>query len=301
MKQVETSDGVRLNFVDHGEGRPLVLIHGWPLALWSFEHQLTALPAQGLRCIAYDRRGFGKSSKPWKGYDYDTLADDLAAVLEQLDLRDVTLAGFSMGGGEVVRYFSRHGGRRVSKIVLISATTPFLLKNEDNPDGVDQAVFDEMARMLQTDRPNFLANFSKQLLGGGMLNLSISAAMLDWVRNMALEASPVATLACLRSFSETDFRNEMARITTPALIIHGDADRNVPMAATSAQAARLIPNARFLTYAKAPHGLFLTEKERLNRDLADFVHGRDLRAEMEPDAAERAAGANLSEIGLPTS
>ncbi len=301
MKQVETSDGVRLNFVDHGEGRPLILIHGWPLALWSFEHQLTELPAQGLRCIAYDRRGFGKSSKPWKGYDYDTLADDLAAVLEQLDLRDVTLAGFSMGGGEVVRYFSRHGGRRVSKIVLISATTPFLLKNEDNPDGVDQTVFDEMARMLQTDRPNFLANFSKQLLGGGMLNLSISAAMLDWVRNMALEASPVATLASLRSFSETDFRNEMARITTPALIIHGDADRNVPMAATSAQAARLIPNARFLTYPKAPHGLFLTDKERLNRDLADFVHGRDLRAEMEPDAAERAAGANLSEIGLPTS
>jgi non-heme chloroperoxidase len=298
---IEASDGVRLNFVDHGKGKPLVLIHGWPLDLWSLEYQLTELPAQGLRCVAYDRRGFGKSSKPWDGYDYDTLADDLAAVLEQLDLRDVTLAGFSMGGGEVVRYFSRRGGQRVSKVVLVSSITPYLLDTPENPGGVDQATFDDIARMLKADRPNFLTMFSKQLLGGGMLNLSISSAMLDWIRDLALQASPRATLDCLRVYSQTDFRNEMAAITTPTLLIHGDADRNVPMAATSAQAARLIPNARFLVYPKAPHGLFITEKERLNRDLADFVHGRDLRAEVEPDAAERAAGANLSEIGLPTS
>lgn len=301
MNLIEASDGVRLNFVDHGKGKPLVLIHGWPLDLWSLEYQLTELPAQGLRCVAYDRRGFGKSSKPWDGYDYDTLADDLAAVLEQLDLRDVTLAGFSMGGGEVVRYFSRRGGQRVSKVVLVSSITPYLLDTPENPGGVDQATFDDIARMLKADRPNFLTMFSKQLLGGGMLNLSISSAMLDWIRDLALQASPRATLDCLRVYSQTDFRNEMAAITTPTLLIHGDADRNVPMAATSAQAARLIPNARFLVYPKAPHGLFITEKERLNRDLADFVHGRDLRAEVEPDAAERAAGANLSEIGLPTS
>ena len=301
MNRIETSDGLHLNVVDFGEGKPLVLIHGWPFGLWSFEYQLTELPAQGLRCIAFDRRGFGKSDKPWKGYDYDTLADDLASVLEKLDLRDVTLVGFSMGGGEVVRYFKRHGGRRVSKAVLIACTTPFLLKTADNPGGVDAATFDEMARMLKVDRPNFLANFSKQFLGGGVLNFSVSNAMLDWLRDLALEASPSATLECLRSFSRTDFREEMTAVTTPALLIHGDADRNVPISAASVEAARLIPHARFLTYAGAPHGLLITEKERLNRDLADFVHGRDLRAEVEPDATERAAGANLSEIGLPRS
>jgi non-heme chloroperoxidase len=299
MTLLETSEGVRLNVVDWGEGRPLVLLHGWPLDLWSFEYQLNELPEQGLRCVAYDRRGFGRSSRSWSSYDYDSLADDLAALLDKLDLRDVTLLGFSMGGGEVVRYFSRHGGRRVSKVILVSSVTPCLMKAPDNPDGVDKAVFDDMALKLKTDRPSFLAGFSKQLLGGGVLNLSISSAALDWLQRMALQASPRATLECLHSFSQTDFRQEMAAVNVPALIIHGETDKTVP-AAMGTQASRLIPNSRFLLYPKEPHGLFFTAKERLNRDIADFILGRDLRAEIEPDAAERAVGANLSEIGLPT-
>ena len=299
MGLIETADGTQLNVVDWGEGKPLVLIHGWPFDLQSFEYQLTELPKEGLRCIAYDRRGFGRSSKPWSPYDYDSLADDLAALLEQLDLRDATLAGFSMGGGEIVRYFSRHGGRRVAKVVLISSITPYLLKTQDNPDGVDGAVFDDMREKLRGDRANFLATFVKMLLGGGVLNLSVSNAIQDWLRTLALQASPRATLECLQSFSQTDFRGEMAAINVPTLIIHGEADKNVPLAG-AAQTARLIPNSRYLVYPKAPHGLFFTAKERLNRDLADFVHGRDLRAEIEAEATERAVGANLSEIGLPT-
>ena len=231
---------------------------------------MNELPDLGLRCIAYDRRGFGASDKPMDGYDYDTLADDLAAVLEKLDLRDVTLAGHSMGGGEVVRYFSRHGGKRVSKAVLISAVTPCLARSKENPAGVDAAVFDDMAAKLKADRPNFLATFLKQVFGAGMLNLSVSTAFLDWVRGLALQASPQATLACLRSFSLTDFRAEMAKVNVPALIIHGDADKTVPIAATGQEAARLIPNARFALYSGAPHGLFFTAKERLNRGSRGF-------------------------------
>jgi pimeloyl-ACP methyl ester carboxylesterase len=299
MSFIEISQGVRLNFSDWGTGKPLVLIHGWPFDLQGFEYQMAELPDQGLRCIAYDRRGFGKSSKPWSGYDYDTLADDLASFLAKLDLREVTLAGFSMGGGEVVRYFSRHGGKRVSKVVLISSVTPYLLKTKDNPDGVDRAVLDDMIYKLKADRPNFLSLLVKQIFGAGMLNPSISNAFLDWARNIALQASPRATLDCLRSFSETDFRGEMASINVPTLIIHGDADKTVPIAAAGHEAARLIPNSRFLIYPKAPHGLLFTDKERLNQDLADFAHGRDLRTEMQAGATELAVGANLSELGLP--
>ena len=300
MDFIEAAQGIRLNFVDCGTGKPLVLIHGWPFDLQSFEYQLNELPESGLRCIAYDRRGFGRSDKPFAGYDYDALADDLAALLERLDLREATLAGFSMGGGEVVRYFSRHGGRRVSRAVLISSVTPYLLKTKENPNGVDESVFDDMANRLNADRPNFLAQFTKQLFGAGMLNLSVSNAFLDWARGLALEASPRATLACLRSFSETDFRGEMANVNVPTLIIHGDADKTVPIGATGNEAARLIPNSRFMTYPGAPHGLFFTAKERLNRDLADFVQGRDLRTEIQSGATELAAGANLSDLGLPT-
>ena len=299
MNFIETSQGIHLNFEDWGSGPTIVLIHGWPLDLQSFEYQMTELPKQGIRCVAYDRRGFGRSTKPWSGYDYDTLADDLASLLEKLDLRDVTLVGFSMGGGEVVRYFSRHGGKRVSKAVLISSVAPFMLKTQDNPKGTEQSVFDDMIAKLRADRPNFLTGFGKQFFGAGMLNPSVSNAFLDWARDLCLQASPKATLDCVRSFSQTDFRKEMREINVPTLIIHGDADKIVPMGASGEEAARLVPNSRFLVYPGAPHGLFYTYKDRLNQDLSDFVFGRDLRTEIRADAKELAIGANLSELGLP--
>lgn len=298
---IEASPGIRLNFVDWGQGKPLVLLHGWPFDLQSFEYQLMALPEQGIRCLAYDRRGFGRSTKAWQGYDYDTLSDDLAAFLERLDLNDVTLAGFSLGTGEVVRYFSRHGGKRVSRVALISSVVPLLSRTSDNAYGIDRSVFDDMIGKLRADRPNVLTSFIKQVFGAGVLRLSVSSAYLDWARYLCMQASPKATIDCLRILFETDFRAAMGAINVPTLVIHGDADKTAPLAATGEQAARLIPNSRFLTYAGAPHGLFYTDKDKVNQDLADFVLGRDLRAEIDPRASELAAGANLSEIGLPIS
>ncbi|SDR64195.1 alpha/beta hydrolase fold [Rhizobiales bacterium GAS113] len=196
MNFIETSPGIHLNFVDWGQGKPLVMLHGWPFDLQALEYQMTALPEQGIRCIAYDRRGFGKSTKTWQGYDYDTLSDDLASVLEKLDLRDITLAGFSMGAGEVVRYFSRHGGKRVSRVVLISSIVPFMSKTNDNAYGIDRSVFDDMIDKLEADRPNFLTSFVKQAFGAGMLSLSVSNAFLDWARYLCLQASPRAAIDC---------------------------------------------------------------------------------------------------------
>lgn len=249
----------------------VVLIHGWPLSHEMWEYQMTELPKQGIRCIAYDRRGFGKSSKPWGGYDYDTLADDLNALLEELDLQDVTLVGFSMGGGEVVRYFSKYGGARVSKAVLISAVTPFMLKTDDNPDGVPQEVFDEMMKNMKDDRIKFLDDFGKQFFGVNLVNRPVSTPLLEYYRMLASLASPVATQECAKSFSSTDFREDMSAVNVPTLIIHGDSDKTVPIEPTGEQSAQMILNSQYKIYEGEPHGLFYTQKEQLNRDLIDFV------------------------------
>ena len=214
---------------------------------------------------------FGDSSKPWSGYDYDTLADDLKAVLDGLNLKDVTLVGFSMGGGEVARYMSRHGGQRVSKVAFIAAVTPFLLKTPNNPTGVDQSVFDGIVEGLEKDRADFLESFGKTFYGVGMLSSPVSTAVLNWTQTLALKGSPKAILDCARSFSATDFRADLATIKVPALIIHGDADQTVPIAASAEQTAKLLPQALFLKYEGAPHGLFISEKDKLNRDLLAFI------------------------------
>ena len=271
MPYFEAKDGTQLYYNDWGTGKPVVLIHGWPLNSDSWEYQSVFLASQGLRVIAYDRRGFGKSAQPWSGYDYDTLADDLAALLDKLDLHDATLVGFSMGGGEVARYLARHGAARVSKAVLLAAVTPFLLKTDDHPEGVDRSVFDQMIDGLQKDRPGFLATFGKQFFGAGMLNFSVSSEILQWASMMALHASPKATLDCVRAFSETDFRADLRAITVPTLIIHGDADATVPIDVAGRAAAALIPNAEFKEYGGAPHALFYTERDRLNEDLLAFI------------------------------
>lgn len=262
---------VNLFYQDWGAGAPVVLIHGWPLSHEMWEYQLTELPKHGLRCIAYDRRGFGKSSKPWDGYDYDTLADDLKAVLDELDLRDVTLVGFSMGGGEVVRYLSRHGSDRVSKIALIGSVTPYLLKTDDNPDGVDQSVFDEMLEQMQADRADFLATFGKQFYGVNLLSHPVSDSHLKRDQMLALLGSPRATIECAKSFSSTDFRQDLAAITIPTLIIHGDSDQTVPFESSGQKTHELIPQSQLLVYEGEPHGLFFTQKDELNEDLLSFI------------------------------
>lgn len=271
---VETRDGTLLYYTDWGNGPPIVMIHGWPLSSAMWEYQATALAQQGQRVIAYDRRGFGRSAQPWDGYDYDTFADDLAAVIDHLDLRDVTLVGFSMGGGEVARYLTRHGADRIARAVLVSAVTPFLLATTDNPDGVEPSVFEDMLESLREDRPAFLSSFGNKFFGTSMLDFSVSSEMMDWAKMLALQASPAATLACVRAFAETDFRPDMASFTVPTLIIHGDSDETVPLASSGRIAARMIPGAQLVVYAGGPHALFVTQKDRLNDDLLAFVGAR---------------------------
>lgn len=267
----DASAPVKIFYQEFGQGKPVVLIHGWPLNGDSWEYQLNELPAHGLRVIAYDRRGFGKSDKPWGKYDYDTLAADLNALLEELDLRDVTLVGFSMAGGEVIRYLSKYGTNRVSKFALVSSIIPYMLKTDDNPEGVPQEMFDEFETQLRDDRPKFLAGFGKQFYGDSLLSPTVSSEMLDWTQAMALTGSGNATIECMKSFSTTDFRKELSKITIPALIIHGDSDKTVPIKAAGKQAAQLLPHAEYIVYEGAPHGLFITEKEKLTADLLSFI------------------------------
>jgi pimeloyl-ACP methyl ester carboxylesterase len=271
MPFVEVRDGTSLYYNDWGSGAPVVLIHGWPLDADMWEYQSVPLASQGLRIVAYDRRGFGRSGQPWTGYDYDTMADDLATVMDTLDLRGATLVGFSMGGGEVARYLARHGTGRVAKAVLVSAVTPYLLKTADNPDGVDQSVFDGMIAGLEKDRPHFLATFGKAFFGALMLNFTVTNEILQWSLMMALLGSPKATLDCVGAFSATDFRPDMAAFTVPTLVVHGTGDATVPPDASGRRAAKLIPGAKLVEYSGAPHGLFFTEKDRLTADLLAFV------------------------------
>ena len=262
---------VNIYYEELGKGKNVVFIHGWPLSGAMWEYQITQLPQQGMRCITYDRRGFGQSNKPAGPYDYNTLAADLKAVLDGLYLQDITLVGFSMGGGEIAKYFSLYGGARVTKVVLISAVVPYMLKTDDNPDGIEQEVFDGMAKQMMDDRPGFLENFNNDFYGVSMFSHPVSDAFLQQCINAAMIASPIATLECAKSFSSTDFRDDVLKINVPTLIIHGDADQIVPIAPTGNRSANLIPGAKYVIYEGEPHGLWFTSKERLNQDLINFI------------------------------
>ncbi len=265
------SEPVNIYYEDAGKGKNVVFIHGWPLSGSMWEYQVTTLIKHGIRCITYDRRGFGKSDYPATGYDYNTLAGDLKAIIEGLDLQDVTLAGFSMGGGEIAKYFSLFGGERVKKVVLISAVVPYMLQTEDNPAGVPQEVFDKMAKAMTEDRPTFLEGFNKDFYGVDLLNHPVTEAYLANAGNKAMESSPIATIECAKAFATTDFREDVVKINVPTLIIHGKADKTVPIAATGDQSAKLINGATYFIYENAPHGLWFTEKETLNNDLIEFI------------------------------
>lgn len=271
-----SGNAVKINYNDYGTGKPVILITGWPLSKEMWEYQIDDLVNSGHRVIAYDRRGFGKSSQPWDGYDYNTLTDDLKSLIDQLELKDITLIGFSMGGGEVVRYFSRHGGKGVSKVVLISSILPYMLQTDSNPDGVPQEMFDDMANNMKQDRIGFLDDFGKTFFGVSMLNKPLSTPLLEYYRMLCSVASPRATAECAKAFATTDFRNEMKAINVPTLIIHGDEDKTVPIDATGKQAAKVILNNTFITYEGAAHGLFYTEKEKLNADLLKFLANNEL-------------------------
>lgn len=267
----QNTNPIQIYYEEMGSGKNVVFIHGWPLSGSMWEYQMTELPQKGLRCICYDRRGFGKSDRPYTGYDYDSLAGDLKSLLDELDLKEVTLVGFSMGGGEVARYISLYGNERISKVVLISTVLPYLLKTEDNPGGVPQNVFDGMHENIKKDRPGFFENFAKAFYGVSEAGRPVSEAFLANNLTRVMDASPIATLGCLHSFSSTDFRNDVEKIKAPTLIIHGDKDNIVPISVSSNESAKMIKGSQYIIYEGAPHGLWFTEKERLNQDLLDFI------------------------------
>ena len=271
MQTVTTSDKTRLYVKDWGSGRPVILLHGWPLSADSWDDQAMAIAESGYRAISYDRRGFGRSTQPWSGYDYDTLADDLAAVIDQTGARDAVLVGFSMGGGEIARYMSRHEGKSVVKAVLVASVVPFMLKTSDNPAGTEQAVFDKMAAGINEDRAKFFAGFFKDFYGVGVITKPVSEQLMLSSWAVAMQASLRATLACAKSFSTTDFRGDLAAFNVPTLVIHGTSDKTVPIDASGRAAANGIAQSNLIEYDGAPHGLFATEKLRLTTDLLDFI------------------------------
>jgi non-heme chloroperoxidase len=271
MHHVVTADKTHLYVKDWGSGRPVILLSGWPLSSDSWDDQAMAIADAGFRAIAYDRRGFGRSSQPWSGYDYDTLADDLAAVIEQTDAKDATLVGFSMGGGEVARYMSRHNGKSVVQAALVSSVVPYMLKTRDNPFGTEQSVFEKMAKEITDDRARFFAGFFKDFFGVSLVKHPVSDELLRWAGNVSMQASLKATLACAKSFSSTDFRPDMSAFMVPTLIIHGTSDMTVPIDASGRAAAQGISQSNLIEYEGAPHGLFATEKQRLTTDLVNFL------------------------------
>jgi non-heme chloroperoxidase len=271
MAFIETKDGVQLHVKDNGKGRAVLLIHGWPLTGDMFEYQTLALLEAGYRVITYDRRGFGQSGHSATVYDYDNFADDLATILDKLDLQGVTLVGFSMGGGEIARYLSRHGTKRIAKTVLIGSVVPYLLKTADNPDGVDQSVFDDMKAQIRKDRFAFLQTFAKQFYGVGIVSSPVSGGILDWSFILAVMASPLATIQCVDAFGKTDFRKDLDSFTVPTLIIHGTSDKTVPIDTSGRSAAKGIKGAKLIEYDGEPHGLFATVPDKLNADLKAFI------------------------------
>lgn len=267
----ENSGNIDLYYEDHGSGKPVVLIHGYPLSGASWEKQTPALLDAGYRVITYDRRGFGKSSQPTTGYNYDTFAEDLHKLVTQLELRDFALAGFSMGGGEVARYLGKYGSKGVSKAIIIGGIPPFLRKTPDNPDGVDGSVFEGIQKAIVADRYSFFTGFFKNFYNTDLLlgkRVSEQAVQASW--NIAAGASATASLACVPTWHE-DFRNDLRRIDVPTLVIHGDADRIVPIAASGHRTAKLIKGARLLVVKDGPHCIPWTHAEQVNGGLLEFL------------------------------
>ncbi|WP_294391850.1 alpha/beta hydrolase [uncultured Sphingomonas sp.] len=268
MPFIKTRDNVDIYVKDWGSGRPVILLHGWPLNADSWDDHALALAEAGHRVIAYDRRGFGRSGQPWDGYDYDTLSDDLAQVIEQTGVTDATLVGFSMGGGEVARYMSRHGGKGVVKAGLVSSVVAYLLKDDSNPHGVDESVFeDQIKAQIRKDRFGFFAQFAEQFYGVGYITSPVSQQVLHAFERMAAMAGIKGMLDCVDAFGRTDFRPDLPAFTVPTMIIHGTSDKTVPIEPSARQAAAGIAHAELIEYHGEPHGLNVTARDRLTADL----------------------------------
>lgn len=271
MPMIETRDGTALYYKQWGEGPPVILLHGWPLSADSWDDGALALAEAGFRAIAYDRRGFGRSDQPWQGYDYDTLSDDLADVIAATGAGEAALVGFSMGGGEVARYMSRHDGAGIAKAALIASVVPYMLKTPDNPEGTPQEAFDQMAKGMTEDRAKFFTDFFKSFFGISLTDhpTSDDEAHHAWI--VAMQAGLRPTLACAKAFATTDFRPDLAAFSVPTLIIHGTGDKTVPIDASARAAAASIVGATLIEYDGAPHGLFATHKRKLIEDLVGFL------------------------------
>ena len=272
MPYIKTRDGTDLYVKDWGEGRPVVLIHGWPLSADSWDAQALALADAGFRAIAYDRRGFGRSGQPWTGYDYDTLSDDLADVLAAtVATEDATIVGFSMGGGAVARSMGRHHGNGIIAAGLIGSVVPYLSQADDNPNGAPPEVFEGMLAGIAADRPGFFAGFLKTFFGIGGDGPQVGPETVQWAWNIAMQAGLRGTLECVKSFGHTDFRGDLPAFGIPTLIVHGTADEIVPIDLSGRVAALGIGQAQLVEYDGAPHGFTVTERDRFTKDLLTFL------------------------------
>ncbi|MHA6248396.1 alpha/beta fold hydrolase [Pontibacter sp. CAU 1760] len=267
----QKGENVHLYYEDYGHGQPVILIHGWPLSHRMWENQMQDIVGAGFRCIAYDRRGFGDSDRPWYNYDFTSLAQDLRTLIERLNLRHCVLVGFSMGGGEVVRYLSMFGNDRIDKAVLISSIIPLVKQTDDNPDGVPEEKLNEIMESLQTKRVSFLAEFGKLFYNYKDYKAQISEQALQYDWQIAASASPRATIETAKAWANTDFRKELKQVDVPTLIIHGDADQIVPIETSSKQASKEIRNNQYHIVKDGPHGLFATHKDEVNTLLLEFL------------------------------
>ncbi len=259
-------------YEDYGNGQPVILIHGWPLSGKSWELQVPALLEAGYRVITYDRKGFGKSQPTLEGYDYNSLSEDLLELITQLDLQNVVLVGFSMGGGEVVRFLTNYGSDNVNKVALIASIIPLVKQKNDNPDGVPEKNLNEILENLKKDRVTFLESFHKNFYNYGLLSQSVSQAQLNYDWSISSQASPIATIKCAESWANTDFRTELKNVTVPTLIVHGDDDQIVPIKTAGAQASKGIVNNQYHVISGAPHGLNVTHADELNKILINFLN-----------------------------
>jgi pimeloyl-ACP methyl ester carboxylesterase len=271
MPVLTVRDNTRIYYKDWGHGPTVCFSHGWPLNSDIWENQMMFLASEGFRVIAHDRRGFGRSDQPWHGYDHDTFSDDLAELIDTLELSDITLVGYAMGGGEITRYIGRHGAEKIAKVVLIGATTPKLGKSEDYPNGVPEVVFDGVRAGLKADRAEFIRGFARLFYGADREGAAVSEGSLMQLHQIAMQASLKASHDAITACAATDYRTDIKKFDMPVLIVHGEDDAFVPFSATARQAAELIPNSVLKVYENAPHGLLFTHKDRLNDDLLTFL------------------------------